>query len=86
MYKKKNLIFLFFFKGIIFVIDSADTGRLAVLKNELDIILDNPSIKSKAAPLLFFANKMDLKEAMAPSVIVEILKLSEITSRSWNIW
>lgn len=73
-------------KGIIVVIDSADLMRLTVLKNELDIVLENPAIKAKSAPILFFANKMDLKEAITPAECVDILKLSEINTRSWNIW
>jgi len=68
------------------VIDSSDIMRLGVLRNELDIILEHPSIKSKNAPLLFFANKMDMKEAITPAECVDILKLSEISTRSWNIW
>ena len=68
------------------VIDSADKMRLVVLKDEIDTILENPAIKGKTAPLLFFANKMDLKEAMSPAECVEALKLSDISTRSWNIW
>ena len=68
------------------MIDSSDKFRLGVLRDELDIILDYPAIKSNNAPFLFYANKMDLKEAITPADLVDILKLSEINNRSWNIW
>ena len=90
MYERKNKINLIAYlnlkQGIIVVIDSADKMRLVVLKDEMDMILENPAIKAKTAPLLFFANKMDLKEAMSPAECVEALKLSDISTRSWNIW
>jgi ADP-ribosylation factor-like protein 6 len=46
--------------GIIFVIDSSDTLRFAVVESELKELLNQSDIKNKAQPILFFANKSDL--------------------------
>lgn len=73
-------------QGIIVVIDSADRFRLTVLKEELEAVLEHPSIKPRSSPVLFFANKMDLKEAITPAECVELLRLEKIENRSWNIW
>ena len=43
--------------GIIFVIDSADKLRIAVAKNELEMMLEHVNVKSRPVPILFFANK-----------------------------
>ncbi len=57
-------VLFIFIQAIIFVIDSADKLRIKVAKNELDNLLDHPSIKKRKIPILFFANKMDLGIAM----------------------
>ena len=49
--------------GIIFVIDSSDKMRIVVAKDELDLLLQHNEIKSKNIPILFYANKMDLRDA-----------------------
>jgi hypothetical protein len=56
------------------VIDAADKLRVKVARNELENLLDHPSIpslllicvgiKKRSVPILFFANKMDLGIAM----------------------
>lgn len=51
-------------QAIIFVVDSADRLRIQVAKNELDILLEHPSIRNREVAVLFFANKMDLPMAM----------------------
>lgn len=71
--------------GIIFVIDSADIVRFAVVSNELEAIMSVPDIKNKSIPIVFFANKMDLPQAASPSDFVELLKLQGLTNRSWHI-
>ena len=69
-----------------FVLDSADKIRFAVAKNELEMLLGHPDIKGKNIPVLFYANKMDLEGAASPQEFVDMLKLEEITDRSWHIW
>lgn len=44
--------------------DSSDKMRIVVAKDELDLILRHQEIVSKRVPILFFANKMDMREAL----------------------
>ena len=71
--------------GIIFVIDSADKLRFAVVQNELDELMKQTDIKNRPVPIVFFANKMDLPESVSPNELVDILELGNFTDRSWNI-
>ena len=52
-------------QGIVFVVDSSDKLRMVVAKDELDMLLQHPDIRSRKIPILFFANKMDMREAMS---------------------
>jgi len=72
--------------GIIFVIDSSDSLRLVVAKEELDLMLKHEKINSKPfLPILFFANKMDQKDSMSSVHICKGLKLNELKTRPWHI-
>lgn len=71
--------------GIIFVIDSSDGFRLVVAKEELDLLLQHPDISSKKIPILFFANKMDSKEALSSVKIAAALGLDKIMDKPWHI-
>ena len=59
-------------QGIVFVVDSSDKLRMVVAKDELDMLLQHPDIRSRKLPILFFANKMDCKDALS-SVKVSFL-------------
>mmetsp|Transcript_16549 Transcript_16549/g.23240 ORF Transcript_16549/g.23240 Transcript_16549/m.23240 type:complete len:180 (+) Transcript_16549:22-561(+) len=72
-------------EGIIFVIDSADTVRLCVVKDELDCILSHKDIRNRPIPLLLFANKKDRPKALTPAQISEAIGLGKITDRPWTI-
>jgi len=72
-------------QAIIYVIDSADTVRMCVVKDELDIILSHKDIAKRHIPVLFWANKMDLPKALTPSQISEALELTKITDKTWTI-
>eukprot|EP00064_Thunnus_orientalis_P015446 superscaffoldBa00002862_g15498 len=52
-------------QAIIFVIDSADKLRMVVAKEELDTLLNHPDIKHRRVPILFFANKMDVRDSLS---------------------
>lgn len=69
--------------GIIFVIDSNDRDRIPQAKEELDVLLNEPSLKDSA--LLIFANKQDLPDAMSTAQIAERLELTGIRGRKWNV-
>ena len=60
-------------QGIVFVVDSSDKLRMVVAKDELDMLLQHPDIRARKLPILFFANKMDCKDALS-SVKVSFTK------------
>ncbi|XP_041463353.1 ADP-ribosylation factor-like protein 6 [Lytechinus variegatus] len=68
-------------QGIIFVIDSSDKLRVVVAKSELEELLNHPDIKSRSIPILFFANKMDLRDSLSS---VQCCKLLEMESKNAN--
>ena len=72
-------------QAIIFVLDATDRLRLSVAKAELDEILNHPDIRSRPVPILIFANKMDLPNALGPQDCTEELKLHQILARPWTI-
>ncbi|XP_053208973.1 ADP-ribosylation factor-like protein 6 [Panonychus citri] len=78
-----------YFKGvhaIVFVIDSSDSLRLVVAKDELDLMLKHDEISSKPhLPILIFANKMDLRDALSSVRISQALGLESLQERSWHI-
>ncbi len=67
------------------MIDATDKLRIKVAKNELDNLLDHPSIKKRGVPILFFANKMDLGIAMKEQEVAKEMQLYDITDRAWHI-
>ncbi|XP_013385355.1 ADP-ribosylation factor-like protein 6 [Lingula anatina] len=71
--------------GIIFVIDSSDKLRMVVAKDELDTLLQHPDIKDKRTPILFFANKMDLRDALSSVKCSQLLGLDMVKDRAWHI-
>ncbi|CAE7246294.1 arl6 [Symbiodinium sp. KB8] len=71
--------------AIIFVLDSGDRMRLAVAKDELDHMLEQPAVAERPVPLLVFANKMDLRGAMEPVECMAGLGLQGITTKPWHI-
>ena len=72
-------------QGIIFVIDSSARARLVLVKDELQLMLENPEIRG--VPILFYANKMDLPGALSPQEIVDAVGIIELCSeRAYNIF
>ena len=69
--------------GLVFVIDSADGKRLKESGVELQDLLQAEELKG--TPLLIFANKQDLVQALSPEEISKDLTLTEITNRQWSI-
>ena len=71
-------------KGIIFVVDSNDPGRLDEVRDILNSILEEAELKEAA--LLIYANKQDLPNALKPSELAARLHLSFPSSqRPWFI-
>lgn len=69
--------------SLVYVIDSADRARLEESTLELNELLQDE--KMVGVPLLIFANKQDLVHAAAADEIAEILDLTCIRDRSWQI-
>uniref|UniRef100_A0A4W5KK74 ADP-ribosylation factor-like protein 6 n=1 Tax=Hucho hucho TaxID=62062 RepID=A0A4W5KK74_9TELE len=71
--------------AIIFVIDSGDKLRMVVAKEELDTLLNHQDICSRRMPVLFFANKSDLREALSSVKVSQLLCLENIKDKPWHI-
>ncbi|XP_029936803.1 ADP-ribosylation factor-like protein 6 isoform X2 [Myripristis murdjan] len=72
-------------QAIIFVIDSGDKLRMVVAKEELDTLLSHQDIRSRRMPVLFFANKTDLQDAMSSVKVSQLLCLENIKDKPWHI-
>ncbi|KAF7689415.1 hypothetical protein HF521_012768 [Silurus meridionalis] len=72
-------------QAIIFVIDSSDKLRMVVAKEELDTLLNHPDVKHRRIPILFFANKMDLRDALSSVKVSQLLCLENIKDKPWHI-
>ncbi len=69
--------------AIIYVIDSADRRRMEETGLELSQLLEEE--KLAGVPLLIFANKQDLLNALAPAELTSGLNLHSIRDRQWQI-
>ena len=70
--------------GIIFVIDSSDTARFEIAKDQLFQAINDDRLYGK--PLLVLCNKQDLAGAVSPSKICAHLGLVEkCKDRKWNV-
>jgi len=72
-------------QGIVFVVDSSDKLRMVVAKDELDMLLQHPDIRARKLPILFFANKMDCKDALSSVKVSQTLGLERIMDKPWHI-
>lgn len=74
--------------AIVFVVDSADRMRLAVAKDELDMLLRHPDVAGRPdMPVLFVANKTAAADACAPHAVAGALRLDELVGpgRPWRL-
>jgi ADP-ribosylation factor-like protein 3 len=69
--------------GLIYVIDSTDRRRLEETGCELALLLEEE--KLAGVPLLVFANKQDLINALPANEIANDLDLVGIRDRQWQI-
>ena len=65
------------------MVDCADKERIEEAKKELHMIVSDREMKD--AIILVFANKHDLKGALSPEVIPEMLDLNRIDDRNWHV-
>eukprot|EP01039_Chlorochromonas_danica_P002313 gene2313-2534_t len=69
--------------GLIYVIDSSDRHRMEETGVELQYLLEEAALHG--IPMIIFANKQDLLNALAPSEITQGLNLYSIRDRPWQI-
>eukprot|EP00189_Rhodosorus_marinus_P007333 CAMPEP_0184755206 /NCGR_PEP_ID=MMETSP0315-20130426/45046_1 /TAXON_ID=101924 /ORGANISM="Rhodosorus marinus, Strain UTEX LB 2760" /LENGTH=119 /DNA_ID=CAMNT_0027234705 /DNA_START=490 /DNA_END=849 /DNA_ORIENTATION=+ len=72
----------------IFVLDAADRQRAILAADELESFFDTMGVKSQdipGDPLLIYANKKDLPDAMTRSEIESLLKLQELPVSNYKI-
>uniref|UniRef100_A0A7C8YYY3 ADP-ribosylation factor n=1 Tax=Opuntia streptacantha TaxID=393608 RepID=A0A7C8YYY3_OPUST len=70
-------------KGLIFVVDSSDRGRIVEARNQLHQILGENELRDAA--ILVFANKQDLPNAMSSSEVAHKLGLHLLRDHLWYI-
>ncbi|XP_052198446.1 ADP-ribosylation factor 1-like [Diospyros lotus] len=71
-------------QAVIYVIDSSDTDRLVIAKEEFQAILEEEELKG--AVVLIFANKQDLPSALDDAAMTEALELHKIKNHQWAIF
>ena len=69
--------------GIIFVVDSNDTERIADAAEELNKMINDEELKD--CIVLIMANKQDINGAMSPNEVTEKLGLGQIKGRQWLV-
>jgi ADP-ribosylation factor-like protein 1 len=69
---------------VIYVVDSSDSERLAISKDELMSMLNEEELKKAA--LLVFANKQDLPGALTEAEVSNALGLDTLKQRQWSIF
>jgi small GTP-binding protein len=67
-------------RGLIFVVDSNDIGRVDEAREELHKLLEEEE-ELRAAILLVYANKQDLPNAIKPMELGNKLRLNTISNR-----
>lgn len=70
-------------QGLIFVVDSNDTGRFDLAAHELFTLLAQDELRNAA--VLVLANKQDLPQAASPTEMVDKLGLCQIRRHDWFI-
>ncbi|VVC30549.1 Small GTPase superfamily, ARF type,Small GTP-binding protein domain,Small GTPase superfamily, ARF/SAR [Cinara cedri] len=74
--------------AIVFVVDSTDQMRFAVVKDELDMMLRHPDVAGRLnLPILFVATKTAAPDACGASTVATALRLHERLepNRQWRL-
>lgn len=71
-------------KAIIYVIDSSDKERIELSVEELKQMLEEEELQD--AVLLVLANKNDVEGALSSAQISELLQLTALKDRDWQIY
>ena len=70
-------------QGLIYVVDSNDAGRIEESRESLHMILSDESMRD--VPVLIYANKMDLPNALTVPQLSERLGLPTLRDRKWQV-
>ncbi len=69
--------------AIIFVVDSRDTDRIPLAREEFQTILGDDMLKD--VPVIVFSNKIDLEGAADLGEVSKALGLQDVQDRPWHI-
>eukprot|EP00028_Trichosphaerium_sp_Am-I-7-wt_P000470 CAMPEP_0168535012 /NCGR_PEP_ID=MMETSP0405-20121227/18369_1 /TAXON_ID=498012 /ORGANISM="Trichosphaerium sp, Strain Am-I-7 wt" /LENGTH=115 /DNA_ID=CAMNT_0008562083 /DNA_START=221 /DNA_END=565 /DNA_ORIENTATION=+ len=69
--------------AIIFVVDSSDTTRLKEAAHELKKLTSEDQLRG--VPVLVYANKQDLPEALEINKIADSLNMHALRGREWHV-
>lgn len=69
--------------ALIFVVDSVDRERAKQAAQEFQSVVSDPLMAHSA--ILVLANKQDLKNALSPLEVCEIMGLQQLRNRHWHI-
>lgn len=72
-------------QGVVFVVDSSDKIRMVVARDELDSMMKHPDLAGRRVPILFFANKMDSRDAVSSVKVSTLMGLEDIRDKAWHI-
>jgi len=70
-------------QGLIYVVDSNDEERIAESAEALAMVIHEESMRD--VPILVYANKMDLPNALTVPQISERLGLTQLRNRRWYV-
>ena len=70
-------------QGLIYVVDSADQERLAESAESLHAVLSDESMRG--VPVLIYANKMDLPNALSVPQVIDRLGLQSLRDCRWQV-
>jgi len=65
--------------AIVFIVDSADRDALPVAREELQLLLEKPTLEG--IPLLVLGNKSDLPDKLSVDQLIEALNLKAVSHR-----
>eukprot|EP00245_Coleochaete_scutata_P001810 TRINITY_DN1225_c2_g1_i1.p1 TRINITY_DN1225_c2_g1~~TRINITY_DN1225_c2_g1_i1.p1 ORF type:complete len:183 (+),score=39.97 TRINITY_DN1225_c2_g1_i1:100-648(+) len=71
-------------QAVIYVVDSSDTDRMGVAKEEFHSILEEEELKESV--VLVYANKQDVPGALDDAAVTKELELHKIKNRQWAIF
>lgn len=61
-----------------FVVDSSDRMRVNVAVSELELMLEEKTLRANI-PVLIMANKSDAKDAVSPKEVAQIMKIDQLS-------